>query len=45
MSEAKRRKPFGYTLPSPRLDPEFDAWMEEWRPRSVQERQRMLPDA
>lgn len=43
MPEAKQRPRFGYTLPAPRLDPDFDSWMEEWRPRSVQERQRMRP--
>lgn len=41
----QHRKPFGYTLPAPRLDPDFDSWMEEWRPRSVQERAKAQPHA
>jgi hypothetical protein len=38
-------KRLGYTPPTPRLDPDFDSWVEAWTPRSVSERQRLQPDA
>jgi hypothetical protein len=41
----QERKPFQRTVATPRIDPDFDNWMEAWTPRSVQERQRMRPDA
>jgi hypothetical protein len=34
----KPRKPFQRTVAVPRIDPDFECWLESWIPRSIAER-------
>lgn len=38
------RKPFQRTATAPRVDPDWDAWFDAWRPLTIPERQ-LRPDA
>lgn len=37
----KRSKPFQRTIATPRIDPDFETWMDAFTPRSIAERQRI----
>lgn len=39
------RNPFQRTVSVPRIDPDFDSWMDAWMPRTIQERARRQADA